>query len=453
MTKRNCLSIVLAAGLGTRMRSDLPKVMHPIGNLPLIGHVLKALGNAASDRVAVVIGPQMEDLEKLVKTLAPDAGCHVQADRLGTAHAALAARSAMDTPADDVLVLFGDTPLITPASIDTVRNALAEGADVAVLGFEAADPFGYGRLLVKNGKLQAIREEKDATEEERKVSFCNSGIMGFRGTIVRDLLEAIGNDNANGEYYLTDAVEIANSTGLKIVAVSADEEDVQGINTRGQLAGCEAVFQKRMRIAAMENGVTLQAPETVFFSHDTVLEPDVTVEPNVVFGPGVTVASGARIRAFSHLEGAHVGAGSIVGPYARLRPGAELSENVHIGNFVEVKNATIGTGAKANHLAYIGDASVGAGSNIGAGTITCNYDGFGKHRTDIGAGSFIGSNSTLVAPVSLGAGVYVGAGSVVTESAEADSLVIGRGRQVVKTGRAAEIRARFKAAREAKTKT
>ena len=452
MTKRNCLSIVLAAGLGTRMRSDLPKVMHPIGNLPLIGHVLNALKDASSDWVAVVVGPGMEDLEKLVTSLMPEASCHVQAERLGTAHAALAARSALNKVADDVLVLFGDTPLITPMSVETVRCALAEGADVAVLGFEAANPFGYGRLLIKEGVLQAIREEKDATDEERKVSFCNSGIMGFRGTIFLDLLEAIGNDNAKGEYYLTDAVEIANEKCLQVVAVAADEEDVQGINTRAQLADCEAVFQKRMR-GAMEAGVTLQAPETVFFSHDTILEPDVTVEPNVVFGPGVTVASGARIRAFSHLEGASVGAGSIVGPYARLRPGAELSENVHIGNFVEVKNATIGSGAKANHLAYIGDASVGAGSNIGAGTITCNYDGFGKHRTDIGAGSFIGSNSTLVAPVTLGDGVYVGAGSVVTENAESDSLVIGRGRQVVKPGRAAEIRARFKAARQAKTKT
>lgn len=453
MTKRNCLSIVLAAGLGTRMRSDLPKVMHSVGNLPLIGHVLKTLESAASDRVAVVVGPQMEDLEKLVRTLAPGASCHRQADRLGTAHAALAARSAMDEPAEDILVLFGDTPLITPGSVETVRNALADGADVAVLGFEAADPFGYGRLLIRDGVLHAIREEKDATDEERVIKFCNSGIMGFRGAIMRDLLEAIENDNANGEYYLTDAVEIANAKGLQVVAVSADEEDVQGINTRGQLAGCEAVFQKRMRIAAMENGVTLQAPETVFFSYDTVLEPDVTVEPNVVFGPGVTVASGARIRAFSHLEGAHVGAASIIGPYARLRPGAELSENVHIGNFVEIKNATIGTGAKANHLAYIGDARVGAGSNIGAGTITCNYDGFGKHRTDIGARSFIGSNSTLVAPVTLGDGVYVGAGSVVTENADADSLVIGRGRQTTKPGRAAAIRARFKAAKEARTKT
>jgi len=452
MTKRNCLSIVLAAGLGTRMRSDMPKVLHPIGNLPLIGHVLKALAQAASDRMAVVVGPGMDDLDRLVKSLAPSASCHVQADRLGTAHAALAARSAMEDPADDVLVLFGDTPLITPASVETVRGALADGADVAVLGFEAADPFGYGRLLVRDGKLQAIREEKDATDEERKVSFCNSGIMGFRGPIVLDLLEAIGNDNANGEYYLTDAVEIANEKGLTVVAVAADEEEVQGINTRAQLAACEAVFQKRMRLAAMEGGVTLQAPDTVFFSHDTVLEPDVVVEPNVVFGTGVAVASGARIRAFCHLEGAHVGAESIVGPYARLRPGAELSQNVHIGNFVEVKNATIGTGAKANHLAYIGDADVGAGSNIGAGTITCNYDGFGKHRTVIGAGSFIGSNSTLVAPVALGDGVYVGAGSVVTRNAEPDSLVIGRGRQVTKPGRAAGIRARFKAARAAKSK-
>lgn len=452
MTSRSCLSIVLAAGLGTRMRSDLPKVMHPIGNLPLIGHVLKALKSADADRIAVVVGPQMDDLESLVHQLAPGATCHAQVDRLGTAHAALAARPAMETPADDVLVLFGDTPLVTPGAIGTVRAALTEGADVAVLGFEAADPFGYGRLLVTDGKLSAIREEKDATAEEKKVSFCNSGIMGFRGEHVLPLLDAIGNDNAKSEYYLTDAVEIANSRKLTVVAVAADEEEVQGINTRAQLAACEAVFQARMRRAALENGVTLQAPYTVFFSHDTAIESDVTIEPNVVFGPGVNVASGARIRAFSHLEGASVGPGSTVGPYARLRPGANLVSGAHIGNFVEIKNAEIGPGAKVNHLTYVGDASIGAASNIGAGTITCNYDGFGKHQTVIGEGTFVGSNSTLVAPVTLGDGVYIAAGSVVTEDAETDTLVIGRGRQVAKPGRAAELRARFKAAKDAKSR-
>lgn len=452
MPSRSCLSIVLAAGLGTRMRSDLPKVMHPIGNLPLIGHVLNALKRADADRIAVVVGPQMEDLETLVHDLSPGATCHTQVDRLGTAHAALAARPAMETPADDVLVLFGDTPLVTPGAIAKVRQALAGGADAAVLGFEAANPFGYGRLLITDGKLLAIREEKDATDEERKISFCNSGIIGFRGELVLPLLDAIGNDNAKNEYYLTDAVEIANSRNLTVVAVSAEEEEVQGINTRAQLAACEAVFQARMRRASLEHGVTLQAPDTVFFSHDTTIESDVTIEPNVVFGPGVTVAAGARIRAFSHLEGAKVGPDSTVGPYARLRPGANLVSGAHIGNFVEIKNAEIGPGAKVNHLTYVGDAHIGAASNIGAGTITCNYDGFGKHQTVIGEGSFVGSNSTLVAPVTLGDGVYIAAGSVVTEDAATDSLVIGRGRQVAKPGRAAELRARFKAAKEAKSK-
>ncbi|WP_289033775.1 bifunctional UDP-N-acetylglucosamine diphosphorylase/glucosamine-1-phosphate N-acetyltransferase GlmU [uncultured Roseibium sp.] len=451
MSQRSFLPIVLAAGLGTRMRSEMPKVMHAIGSLPIVGHVLKTLNAADADRIAVVVGPDMQALEELVGRLAPGASCHQQTDRLGTAHAALAARSALEVPADDVLVLFGDTPLVTPAAISKVRDQLAAGADVAVLGFEAANPFGYGRLLIENGKLLAIREEKDASEEERKVTFCNSGIMGFNGKVALDLLDAIGNDNAKGEFYLTDAPEIASKRGLKVVAVAGDEEEVQGINTLAQLATCEAVFQKRMRQMALEDGVSLQAPDTVYFSHDTEIEPDVTVEPNVVFGPGVSIESGVTIRAFSHLEGASVGRGSTVGPYARLRPGANLAEGSHIGNFVEIKNASVGAGAKVNHLSYIGDATVGEKSNIGAGTITCNYDGFGKHKTEIGAGSFVGSNSTLVAPLTLGEGVYVAAGSVVTEGVSDNSLVIGRGRQVEKSGRAEELRARFKAAKAAKS--
>lgn len=448
MTSRTFQPIVLGAGLGTRMRSDVPKVMHEIGNLSLLGHVLKALQAAGSTHAAVVVGPQMESLEKAVADLAPDASCFVQTDRLGTAHAALAARPALERGAEDVLVLFGDTPLVTPESISRVRQSLAEGADVAVLGFEAKNPFGYGRLLMKDGQLTAIREERDATEEERRVTLCNSGIMGFQGAHAQELIEAIGNENAKGEYYLTDAVEIANARGMTVAAVTAEEEEVQGVNTRAQLALCEAVFQRRARLAAMEGGVTLQAPETVYFSHDTELAPDVVVEPNVVFGPKVKVASGVRIRAFSHLEGATVGSGTTMGPYARLRPGAELAENTHVGNFVEIKKAQIGKGAKVNHLSYIGDADVGAGTNVGAGTITCNYDGFGKHRTVIGAGSFVGSNSTLVAPLTLGDGVYVAAGSTVTEDVASDSLVLGRARQAEKTGRASELRARFKAAKD-----
>ncbi|WP_269582028.1 bifunctional UDP-N-acetylglucosamine diphosphorylase/glucosamine-1-phosphate N-acetyltransferase GlmU [Roseibium sp. Sym1] len=451
MTARSCLSIVLAAGLGTRMKSDLPKVMHEIGGLPLVGHVVKALEKAGSERISVVTGPDMPTLEKLVYSLAPSARCYVQTERLGTAHAALAARPALEFPADDVLVLFGDTPLVTAETVGRVRKALSGGADLVVLGFETRRPFGYGRLLTENGRLVAIREEKDASEEERRITLCNSGIMGFSGPHAQGLLEAIGNDNAKGEYYLTDAVEIANARGLKVVAVTGSEVETQGINTRAQLAACEADFQARKRRAALENGCTMLAPATVFFSHDTELAADVTVEQNVVFGPGVKVAKGARIRAFSHLEGATVGEGSVVGPYARLRPGAVLGSDTRVGNFVEVKNATFGSGAKANHLSYIGDASVGSKSNIGAGTITCNYDGYLKHRTEIGAGSFVGSNSTLVAPVKLGNGSFVAAGSVITDDVQRDSMAFGRARQTVKEGKAKQLRDRLQAAKDSKS--
>ncbi|TYC65672.1 bifunctional UDP-N-acetylglucosamine diphosphorylase/glucosamine-1-phosphate N-acetyltransferase GlmU [Stappia sp. BW2] len=451
MTERSCLSIVLAAGLGTRMKSNLPKVMHEIGGLPLVGHVIKTLKQAGSDRISVVVGPDMPELEKLVNVLAPEATCPVQRERLGTAHAVLAARTALETISDDILILFGDTPLVTPETIGEVRNALADGAEVAVLGFEARKPFGYGRLVTEDGRLIAIREEKDASDDEREITFCNSGIMGFSGKHALSLLDSIGNANAKSEFYLTDAVEIANSRGLKVVAISASEAETQGINTRAQQAACEADFQDRMRQAALENGCTLLAPHTVYFSHDTVLETDCIIEQSVVFGPRVKVAAGARIRAFSHLEGATVGENSVVGPYARLRPGAVLGADTRVGNFVEVKNATFGDGAKANHLSYIGDASVGSKSNIGAGTITCNYDGYLKHRTDIGAGSFVGSNSTLVAPVTLGSGAFVAAGSVITANVEPDSMAFGRARQTVKEGKAKELRARLQAAKNNKS--
>lgn len=451
MTDRSCLSIILAAGLGTRMKSDLPKVMHEIGGLPLVGHVLKALQAAGSDRISTVTGPDMPALEKLVYDMVPTARCYEQTERLGTAHAALAAKASLEFPSDDVLVLFGDTPLVTSETITMVRQALKNGADLVVLGFETKNPFGYGRLLARDGQLVAIREEKDATDAERQITFCNSGIMGFSGEHALSLLTAIGNDNAKGEYYLTDAVEIANERGLKVVAVRGTEVETQGINTRAQLASCEADFQRRRRGEALESGVSLLAPHTVFFSHDTVLEADVVVEQNVVFGPGVRVAKGAKVRAFSHLEGAQVGSDSVVGPYARLRPGTVLGPDTRVGNFVEVKNATFGSGAKASHLSYIGDASVGSKSNIGAGTITCNYDGYLKHRTEIGAASFVGSNSTLVAPVKLGNGTFVAAGSVITDDVQRDSLALGRSRQVVKDGKAKQLRARLQAKKDAKS--
>jgi bifunctional UDP-N-acetylglucosamine pyrophosphorylase/glucosamine-1-phosphate N-acetyltransferase len=434
MPSRTCLAIVLAAGEGTRMRSSLPKVLHEIGGRSLIAHVLTAAAQAGGAEIAVVIGPDHDAVEKEARRVAPQASVFRQTERLGTAHAVLSAREALSRGADDILVMFGDTPLIRSETLAALRGALAGGAAVAVLGFTPADPKGYGRLVMTDGQLVAIREEKDANAKERAITFCNGGLMALSGEHALTILDRIGNANAKGEYYLTDAVAIAREMGLKTAAIETSEDDVRGINTKAQLAEAEAVLQKRLRDAAMEAGVTLVAPETVFLSADTKLGKDVTIEPNVVFGPGVTVEDGATIRAFSHLEGAHVGKGARVGPYARLRPGAVLGQDVHIGNFVEIKAATIEDGAKANHLAYIGDARVGAASNVGAGTITCNYDGVAKHRTDIGKGAFIGSNSSLVAPVKIGDGSYVGSGSVVTKDVPPDSLAVGRSKQVVKEG-------------------
>jgi bifunctional UDP-N-acetylglucosamine pyrophosphorylase/glucosamine-1-phosphate N-acetyltransferase len=440
MSSRTCLAIVLAAGEGTRMRSSTPKVLHAVGGRTLIEHVLRAAMQAGGAEIAVVVGPDHGAVEKEAKRVAPPASVFQQRERLGTAHAVLSARTAVAHGADDVLVMFGDTPLIRSETLAALRAALADGATVAVLGFTPADPKGYGRLVMKNGQLVAIREEKDASADERAITFCNGGLMALSGAQALTILDRIGNANAKGEYYLTDAVAIAHEMGLRTAAIETSEDDVRGINTKAQLAEAEAVLQKRLRDAAMEAGVTLVAPETVFFSADTKLGKDVTIEPNVVFGPGVTVEDGAVIRSFSHLEGAHVGKGARVGPYARLRPGATLGQDVHIGNFVEVKAATIEDGAKANHLAYIGDARVGAASNIGAGTITCNYDGVAKHKTDIGKGAFIGSNSSLVAPVKIGDGSYVGSGSVVTKDVPSESLAVGRAKQVVKEGWAKRLR-------------
>lgn len=450
MRTQSCLAIILAAGLGTRMKSQLPKVLHEVGGLSLVGHVLGSVRAAQCDKVAVVIGADMPELAAHVAALDPAASVHEQVERLGTAHAARSAAPAYAEPADHILVLFGDTPLVTPETIVRVRQRLTAGADLVVLGFEAADPTGYGRLLTEGDALTAIREEKDASAAERAVTFCNSGIMGFRGAHFAGVLEAIGNANAQNEFYLTDAVEIARAQGLTVAAETAPEAEVQGINTRVQLAAVEAEFQSRCRRAAMLDGATLVAPETVFFSHDTRLGRDVVIEPNVVFAPGVSVADGTRIRAFSHLEGAEVGARVTAGPYARLRPGARIGAGAHIGNFVEIKNARVDEGAKVNHLSYIGDATVGAKANIGAGTITCNYDGFGKHLTEIGANCFVGSNSTLVAPVRIGDGAYLAAGSVVTEEVPAEALALGRARQTVKPGKAGELRARFAAAKAEK---
>jgi bifunctional UDP-N-acetylglucosamine pyrophosphorylase / glucosamine-1-phosphate N-acetyltransferase len=431
---RTCLAIILAAGEGTRMKSARPKVLHEIAGRSMLGHALSALTEAGASRVAVVVGPDRADVAEEARRFLPGAEVFTQAERLGTAHAALAAAAALERAEDDVVVAFADTPLVEAATFGRLRAPLASGATAAVLGFEAADPFGYGRLVTDQDGLAAIREEKDASPEERRITMCNAGLMAIRGDRALALLRAVGNRNVKREYYLTDVVEIARAAGERVVVVTAPEAEVMGINDRAQLAEAEAIVQARLRKGAMRAGVTLVAPDTVFFSLDTEIASDVLVEPYVVFGPGVRIESGAVIHAFSHLEGARVARGASVGPYARLRPGASLGERSRIGNFVEVKNAEIGAGAKANHLAYLGDATIGEGSNIGAGTITCNYDGFEKHRTEIGKGVFIGTNSSLVAPVAIGEGAYVGSGSVITDDVPADALALGRGRQAVKQG-------------------
>lgn len=436
----HCLYVVLAAGEGTRMRSSLPKVMHQVACEPMLGHVLSATAAARGEgSCAVVVGPDMEAVSAFVGARAPTASIHVQTDRLGTANAVLAARDAIDD-ARDVVVLYGDTPLVRAETIERLRSAIdhdsGHGADIAVLGFDAADPTGYGRLIVDGDRLLAIREDRDASDEEKSIVFCNSGVIAFRNGVALDLLQAIGNDNAKGEYYLTDAIEIAVARGMTAVAIHCPEDEVQGVNTRAQLAAVEASMQARLRLAALDGGATLTAPETVFFSHDTRIGRDVIIEPNVVFGPGARVGDNVTVRAFCHIEGATIAPGATIGPYARLRSGADIGVGARIGNFVEIKAATLEAGAKVNHLSYIGDARVGAGANIGAGTITCNYDGVSKHRTDIGAGAFIGSNSALVAPVTVGDRAYVASGSVITDDVEADALAIGRSRQVEKPGRA-----------------
>jgi bifunctional UDP-N-acetylglucosamine pyrophosphorylase/glucosamine-1-phosphate N-acetyltransferase len=440
MAKRSCLAIILAAGEGTRMRSSLPKVMHQVGGRPMLGHVIAAAKGAGADRLAIVVGPNTEKVRGFISETVPEAAAYEQTERLGTAHAVLAAAKEFRQKPDDVIVLYGDTPLLTAATLKRLRTALARGADVVALGFRTSHPTGYGRLLTEKGRLVAIREEKDASEAEREIDFCNAGVMGFRGEAAA-LLKRIGNENAKREYYLTDLVALANKAKKKVVAIEGNESEFLGVNSRIELAAAERVFQHHARRVAMSEGVTLIAPETVWFSYDTKLGRDVIVEPNVFFGPGVSVGEGVVIRANSHIDGAVIAPGAIIGPFARLRPGTVIGPGVFVGNFVEIKNAEVDEGAKINHLTYVGDAHVGAAANVGAGTITCNYDGFDKHHTEIGAGAFIGSNSALVAPVAIGSGAYVGSGSVITMDVPDDALAIGRGRQMTKPGWAAEFRA------------
>ena len=428
------------------MKSAVPKVLHPVGGLPMLAHVLAAAKGAGADEIAVVVGPEAGAVAAFVRGQVPDATLHEQRDRLGTAHAVLAAKAALATRPDEAVIIYGDTPLVRAATLKRLRRALAAGADMVVAGFRPLDPTGYGRLIMDGRQLVRIVEEKDASREEKLIGLVNAGIMAFRGDVLLATLKKIGNANAKGEYYLTDAAAVAARAGRTVKVIEVDADEVIGVNSRAELAHAEGLFQRRAREAAMAAGVTMIAPSTVWFSHDTKLGRDVTLEPNVFFGPGVTVADNVTIRANSHIEGATVASGAIIGPFARLRPGAVLGQGVHIGNFVEVKNATLGDRVKANHLAYIGDAHIGAETNYGAGAITANYDGFDKHRTEIGANVAIGSNVVLRAPVTIGDGASIGAGSVVARDVPADALALTRGEHVEKPGWAKKYRDRKRAA-------
>ena len=444
------LSIILAAGEGTRMRSAMPKVLHPIGGLPIVGHVVRAAVEAGSTEVAMVVGPGHDALRAAVGALAPEVRFFEQVERRGTAHAASMARPMFDAAKGYVAVIYGDHPLLRAQNFEGVLARLDAGMDAAILGFEPVNPTGYGRFITDGERLLAIREHKDASEAERKIGLCNACILAFRAEVFRELIDKVGTSNAQGEYYLTDLVELANAAGYKVGYSVSPEDDVLGVNDRAQLARAEGLFQDVRREEFMKAGVTLKDPASVYFSWDTEIGEDVTIEPHVVFGPGVKIGRNATVRAFSHIVDATLGEGVDVGPFVRMRGGSVLAENVHLGNFVEVKNARIGAGTKAGHLSYLGDSVIGAGVNIGAGTITCNYDGVNKTQTTIGDRAFIGSNSSLVAPVTIGEGAYVGSGSVITRDVEPDALAIGRGRQENKPGYAPRLKERAQAIKAAK---
>ncbi|EPX79905.1 N-acetylglucosamine-1-phosphate uridyltransferase / Glucosamine-1-phosphate N-acetyltransferase [Litoreibacter arenae DSM 19593] len=415
------------------MNSDLPKVLHQIGAAPLAVHALRAGAALSTEKVVVVTGHGAEQVEAVLAKHDDQLIFARQTEQNGTAHAVDQARAALDGFDGDVVILYGDTPFVSGDTLERMANARAT-ADVVVLGFVAADPGRYGRLITTGDVLERIVEAKDAKPEELAVTLCNSGVVMCDSATLFELISKVGNDNASGEYYLTDIIGLARAQGLSATAVTCDEAETLGINTRAELAAAEAAFQARMRTGALEDGVSLAQPETTYFAYDTVLGRDALIGPNVVFGPDVTVESGAEIKAFCHLEGCHVAQGAVVGPFARLRPGAELEEGAKVGNFVEIKNATLAEGAKVNHLSYVGDAHVGAGANVGAGTITCNYDGVFKHRTTIGAGAFIGSNTLLIAPVEVGADAMTGSGTVVTEDVPDGDLALSRVRQTNKAG-------------------
>lgn len=434
MTEIAC--IVLAAGMGTRMRSRLPKVLHKAGGRTLVGHVVCAARDLGASRIVAVVGDGAEAIEAEIRSHAPAAQVAIQSPARGTGDAVAKALPALDGFEGTVLVLFGADPLMRQQTLATMAETVTAGAGMAVLGFNAADPTGYGRLLTsEDGKgVLAIREHADCSDAERAITLCNSGVMAFDAQLLRTLLPKIGNDNAKGEYYLTDIVALANEAGSGVALVTCPENEIQGVNTRAELAAVEAEFQRRYRHKAMEEGATLVAPETVYLSADTVIGTDVIIEPHVVIGDNVRIGNDTVIHSFCHIENAVIGEAVELGPYARIRPGTELADGAKIGNFVEIKNASIENGAKVNHLSYVGDARVGENANVGAGTITCNYDGFFKHRTDIGAGAFIGSNSALVAPVKIGDGAYVGSGSVVTRDVAPGALAVARGRQENRDG-------------------
>jgi bifunctional UDP-N-acetylglucosamine pyrophosphorylase/glucosamine-1-phosphate N-acetyltransferase len=446
------LAVVLAAGESTRMKSSKSKVLHTVGNLPMISHVIAALEKSGVGDVALVVGRDAEPVIAAARSGKLSVTAFEQKQRLGTGHAVLAARDAIAKGYDQIIVAYGDAPLIEPGPLGEALEKVRAGFDVAVIGFETDKPTGYGRLLTQDGELVAIREEKDATPEERKTTFCNSGLLAINGGKAQDLLGKITNNNVKGEYYLTDIIEILRAQGGRAATVEAPVDTVAGCNNRAELAELEAIWQRRKRHEMMVSGVTMIAPETVFLSFDTAIGQDVTIEPNVILGPGVSIESGAVIHAFSHLEGARVAAGANVGPFARLRPGANLHANAKVGNFVEIKKAEIGEGAKVSHLTYIGDATVGENTNIGAGTVTCNYDGFNKFETVIGPDAFIGSNTLLVAPVRIGKGALTATGSVITEDVPDDAAAFARARQVNKEGYGAKIAARNKALKEASKK-
>lgn len=441
-------AVILAAGQGTRMKSPTPKVLHAVAGRTMLDHAIDAAQALGCDKVVLVAGKHSPEVGEAAK--ARGVAVAIQDPPLGTGHAVLAAKDALKGFSGDVVVTYADVPLLTAEAIEPLFGLRKAGADLAVLGFEAADPGAYGRLIVgKGGDLQRIVEARDASPDELAVTLCNSGVLAADAGLLFDLLGEVGNDNAKGEYYLTDVVGLARGRKLSVKAAFAPEEAVHGVNSQAELAAAEALWQRRRRADLMAEGVTMTAPETVFLSIDTQIAGGAVIEPNVVFARGVSIEAGAVIRAFSHLEGAVVRAGATVGPYARLRPGADIGEGAHIGNFVEVKKVKVGAGAKANHLSYLGDGTVGAGANIGAGTIFCNYDGFDKFETHVGEGAFVGSNTSLVAPVKVGEGAYTGSGSVITKDVPADALVIERNPQLEKPGWAA----RFRAMKAAKRKT